>query len=76
MEGLAVAVGKVKKAEESGPSFDECADRRALVFADDQIPLRKTEALAREGRVWLRSPCVKSLTGNVRPALRGALAAD
>ena len=39
MEGLAVAVGKVKKADESGPSFDECADRRALVLADDQIPL-------------------------------------
>jgi len=31
---------------------------------------------AREGRVWLRSPCVKSLTGNVRPTLRGALAAN
>jgi hypothetical protein len=37
VEGLAVAVGKVKKADESGPSFDECADRRALVLADDEV---------------------------------------
>jgi len=45
----------------------------AACAADDQIPLRKTEALAREGRVWLRSPCVMSLTGNVRPAFLGRL---
>jgi hypothetical protein len=31
---------------------------------------------AREGRVWLRSPCVKSLTGNVRPPLGSALVPD
>jgi hypothetical protein len=33
-------------------------------------------SVAREGRVWLRSPCAWSLIGNVRPTFRGALAAD
>jgi len=40
-------------------------------WRDAQVAFRKTEALAREGRVWLRSPCVLSLTGNVRPAFLG-----
>ncbi|MCE3277781.1 MAG: hypothetical protein K0R13_3636, partial [Propionibacteriaceae bacterium] len=54
-------------------ALDEGRDRRPLTGADDQITLRKTEALAREGRVWLRSPCVMSLTGNVRPTFLGRL---
>src|SRR5215204_6289497 len=48
-------------------ALDQGCDRRALSGADQQVTLRKTEALAPEGRVWLRSPCVLSLTGNVRP---------
>jgi hypothetical protein len=54
---------------------------RNVTMADaEPTPMIKSPSVrlttAREGRVWLRSPCVKSLTGNVRPTLRGALAAD
>jgi hypothetical protein len=56
-----------------GGPLDQGADCRQVLPADDEISFRKTEALAREGRVWLRSPCVKSLTGNVRPTFLGRL---
>ena len=57
MQGVAIARGKVQHPDRPGLPLDEGADRRALVLADDEVPLRKTEG-AREGRVWLRSPCV------------------
>jgi hypothetical protein len=54
-------------------ALDQRCDPRALSGAEQQVVLRKTEALAWEGRVWLRSPCVMSLIGNVRPAFLGRL---
>ena len=73
MQGVAVSLRKVQQSDHPGLPFDERTDRGALVLADYEVAFRKTEALAREGRVWLRSPCVMSLTGNVRPAFLGRL---
>jgi len=53
----------MQQSDHPGLPLDERADRRALILADEEIAFRKTEALAREGRVWLRSPGVMSLTG-------------
>ena len=68
-----VAVGQMQQHRVVGGPLDQGADGRQVLAADDEISFRKTEALAREGRVWLRSPCVMSLTGNVRPTFLGRL---
>jgi hypothetical protein len=68
-----MASGQADQSQTTAGAVDQGADRRAAAAADDQISLRKTEALAWEGRVWPRSPCVMSLTGNVRPTFLGRL---
>ena len=39
VEGVAVALRKMQQPDQPGLAFDECADRRALVLADDQVAL-------------------------------------
>jgi hypothetical protein len=58
-----VAQAREKGIELVGPDGLLSQLTKRVLPADDQVALRKTEAVAWEGRVWLRSPCVKSLTG-------------
>jgi hypothetical protein len=59
-----------------GLTFHQSADRREVVVADDEVAFRKTEAGPGGLGVAEDRLAVLSLTGNVRPVLLGALAAD
>jgi len=78
----------VQQPHHPGLPLDERADRRPLGRADDEVALRKSVG-GPGGRVLAETDqgpggpgvdagrlAVRSLTGNVRPAFWGALAAD
>ena len=71
VQGRRCAIGHVQERTILVLPLHQGADRRPAQSLPTMRSPSVRLSVAREGRVWLRSPCVRTLTGNVRPALPG-----